>query len=237
MPPSPLSRALAWFAAVLFAASLAFFVYAYFVVFKRPVPAGSRIQPVMVNVLLFTAFALHHSLLVQPRVREALRRVIPAHLERALYTATASVLFLAVCWLWRPVPGEVYRLQAPWTWLGAAIQVSAIWLTLVGSRAVDPLDLAGVRQVLRAPHGSVAHTPLQTSGVYGIVRHPIYLGWVLLVFAAPEMTGTRLVFAIVSTLYLVVAVPFEERSLVAQFGDEYRRYERRVRWRILPGIY
>jgi protein-S-isoprenylcysteine O-methyltransferase Ste14 len=108
---------------------------------------------------------------------------------------------------------------------------------LVEAGVTDLLDLAGVRQALGAPHGSPAHVPLQTGGVYAVVRHPIYLGWVLLVFGAPEMTGTRLVFAIVSTLYLVVAVPLEEQALRAQFGDAYRRYQRRVRWRIVPGIY
>jgi protein-S-isoprenylcysteine O-methyltransferase Ste14 len=237
MPPSPPGRTFAWFAGALFAASLAFFVYAYFVQFKRPAPAGGWIEPSIVNLLLFTAFALHHSLVVRPRVRDAVSRRIPAHLDRALYTATASVLFLLVCWLWRPVPGEAYRLGAPWSWLATAVQVSGVWLTVVGSRAMDPLELAGIRQALQAPHGSPAHVPLQTRGAYRFVRHPIYLGWVLLVFGAPEMTGTRLVFAIASTLYLVVAVPLEERALVARFGNEYRRYQRRVPWRIVPGIY
>jgi protein-S-isoprenylcysteine O-methyltransferase Ste14 len=74
-------------------------------------------------------------------------------------------------------------------------------------------------------------------GPYHLVRHPIYLGWALMTFGAPTMTGTRLAFAVISTAYLALAVPFEERSLVEAFGDEYLEYQRRVRWRMIPGLY
>jgi protein-S-isoprenylcysteine O-methyltransferase Ste14 len=73
--------------------------------------------------------------------------------------------------------------------------------------------------------------------VYAWVRHPIYFGWVLAVFGTPHMTGDRLAFAIVSTMYLMVAVPLEERSLRRSFGDAYVRYTRDVRWRMIPFIY
>ena len=74
-------------------------------------------------------------------------------------------------------------------------------------------------------------------GPYRWVRHPIYLGWLLLVFGVPHMTATRLAFAAISSAYLVVAIPFEERSLVETFGDEYRRYQQAVRWRLVPGVW
>jgi protein-S-isoprenylcysteine O-methyltransferase Ste14 len=79
--------------------------------------------------------------------------------------------------------------------------------------------------------------PLETTGLYALVRHPLYFAWVLLVFGAPHMTGTRLAFALVSTAYLALAVPLEERSLIRVFGDEYRAYQRKVRWRMVPGLY
>ena len=100
------------------------------------------------------------------------------------------------------------------------------------------LDLAGVRATLLARSGEAArHVPLQTGGLFGLVRHPIYLGWVLFVFGAPRMTLTRFVFACVSTAYLAAAIPLEERGLIGAFGDEYTRYRRRVRWRMLPFVY
>ncbi len=99
------------------------------------------------------------------------------------------------------------------------------------------LDLAGVRQVMSAGAASPFRAALKTNGVYGLVRHPLYFGWTLLVFGAPEMTATRLVFAVISTLYLVVAIPFEERSLIETFGPDYASYQRKVRWRIIPGLH
>ena len=78
---------------------------------------------------------------------------------------------------------------------------------------------------------------LRTSGVYAWVRHPIYFAWVLMVFAAPRMTSGRLLFAVISTTYLVVAIPYEERGLRAEFGEPYAAYQRQVRWRIVPGIW
>jgi protein-S-isoprenylcysteine O-methyltransferase Ste14 len=96
------------------------------------------------------------------------------------------------------------------------------------------LDLAGVRQVM--PVAGPAQ-PLKTYGVYGFVRHPLYFAWMLLVFGAPVMTMTRLTFAVFSTLYLAVAIPFEERSLTETFGRDYASYRRKVRWRMIPGIY
>ena len=238
MQPSALSSAFAWVGAALFAASLLFFLYAYFVVFGEPAGSGDWVRPAFVNTLLFSVFALHHSVLARTSIRQMVQRLVPPYLERSLYTWTASLLFLAVCGTWRPVPGVIYRLEGVWWWLGAASQVAGMVITHFGSTALDALELAGVRQVRDARTGERTAPPsLQTTGVYGVVRHPIYLGWMLLVFGAPTMTGTRLVFAIVSSTYLAIAVPFEERGLVEVFGAEYRAYQREVRWRMLPGIY
>jgi protein-S-isoprenylcysteine O-methyltransferase Ste14 len=90
--------------------------------------------------------------------------------------------------------------------------------------------------VLAAPPPA-ATAGLQVRGPYHLVRHPLYLGWVLIVFGASRMTGDRLLFAAATTAYLMIAVPWEERSLEAEFGAEYVRYRQRVRWRIVPYIY
>jgi len=104
---------------------------------------------------------------------------------------------------------------------------------------LDPLELAGIRTEEEAARRRTASGPsaLQITGPYRLVRHPIYLGWILIVFGVSHMTGDRLAFATVSSLYLIVAVPWEERSLRQSFGEDYDRYMRQVRWRVLPYMY
>lgn len=232
-----LQLAFACFAAVAFAASLLFFLYAYLVLFGEPAGTGTR-HPALGaawNVLLFTVFALHHSLFARTGMKQLVREHLPPKLERALYVLVASVLFFLVAWLWLPLPDYAWRLSGPWRGVGYAVQAAGILLTFLASRALDVLDLAGVRPLMRASRATPA--PLVTSGVFGLVRHPLYFGWTLLVFMAPDMTYTRLLFAVVSTAYLAIAIPFEERSLVATFGAEYTGYQGKVRWRMLPGLY
>jgi methanethiol S-methyltransferase len=233
-PASPGARIAGWAGGAMFVASLAYFLYAYLVVFGRPAPAGAWLPAAAINVTLFTLFALHHSLFARTPLKARVRKLADPRLERSLYVWMASLLFLGVCLLWRPVPGELYRLEGPWWWLGVTVQVIGLALTYLGSRALDALDLAGIRQLRQ---DAAAHPRLVTSGVYAVVRHPLYFGWALLVFGAPHMTMTRAVFAVVSTLYLAVAIPFEERSLTTTFGAAYEAYTRRVRWRMLPFLY
>jgi protein-S-isoprenylcysteine O-methyltransferase Ste14 len=96
---------------------------------------------------------------------------------------------------------------------------------------IDPLELAGIRM----PDDRTE--TLQIAGPYRIVRHPLYLGWMLCAFGTNHLTGDRLAFAVMTSLYLVIAIPWEERSLVESYGGEYIRYQRQVRWRVIPFIY
>ena len=88
-----------------------------------------------------------------------------------------------------------------------------------------------------APRRRPTPEPFVVRGAYGLVRHPIYLGWFLMVWPTPLMTGGRLTFAAISSFYLLIAIPWEERSLAQQHGEAYLRYTRQVRWRVLPGLY
>lgn len=236
--PSAFAVAVAWTGAFAFVASLACFLYAYLVRFGLTVEAGPVASPLCIDVALFTIFALHHSLFARTGLKGWVRRTFSPELERSLYVWVASAIFIAVCWWWQPVPGVAYRLGVPWRWAGLAAQAAGVLLTFLGSKALDVLDLAGVRSVLRSEGGRPpAPVPLVTTGVYRIVRHPLYFGWVLLVFGAPDMTFTRLTFASVSTAYLALAIPWEERGLIETFGEDYRQYCRARRWRMIPGIY
>ena len=237
-PPPRWALPLAACGALLFVASLGFFLSSYALRFGRAVDGVEILPPILINVGLFTLFALHHSAFARSRLKAWVQRRIHPSVERSLYTWISSLLFIAVCWAWQFVPGVAYRAPAPWSWLGYAAQAAGLAFTVQGSRRLDVLDLAGVRPILRAHDAArPRHVPLLTTGVFGLVRHPLYLGWALFVLGAPHMTATRLVFAIVSTVYVAVAIPWEERGLVREFGDGYERYRRRVRWRMIPGLY
>jgi protein-S-isoprenylcysteine O-methyltransferase Ste14 len=237
-PPSAAAIAFAWGGAGLFAASLLWFLYAYLVRFGAAAPAGPRVGPSVIDVGLFSAFALHHSLFARTPLKVWVRRAIPPMLERSAYTIVASVLFFIVCAAWQPVPGLLYRIEGPWRWLAMLVQLSGMLLTFFGSKALDVLDLAGVRAVIRARTAAApVHVPLTTSGVFGLVRHPLYFGWALFVCGAPDMTATRAVFALVSTAYVALAIPWEERGLIETFGSAYEDYKGKVKARMLPGIY
>jgi methanethiol S-methyltransferase len=230
--------AFAWGGAVLFLASLSFFLYSYAVTFGEiaRVPSedpSDKTRAIVVNVVLFSIFALHHSVFARERVRGWVARVVPSPLERSWYVWVASVLFIAVCALWQPVPGLAWRIEGVWWWFALGAQVVGIWLTLHSAAIIDIFELSGLRQL--SPRGGPAE--FKTCGPYGWVRHPIYTGWFLAVFCAPTMTMTRLVFAVVSSVYLLIAIPFEERSLRHAAGEAYAVYSRRVRWRLLPGLY
>jgi protein-S-isoprenylcysteine O-methyltransferase Ste14 len=222
-------RMLVWAGGAAFVLSLAFAGWWYFVRLGVAAPFAGP-DAVAVNGLLFTAFALHHSLLARPAVKRAMASLVPERWLRSVYVWTASILLVMVCLLWRRVGAIVYRVPFPWVMLNAAVQLAGIALIAQAVRAIDPLELAGIR------HGG-DHQQLQITGPYHLVRHPLYLGWVLLLFGTAQMTGDRLAFAAISSLYLFVAVPWEERSLEREFGEIYRRYKEAVRWRIIPYLY
>jgi protein-S-isoprenylcysteine O-methyltransferase Ste14 len=239
MPSSPFARAFAIGGAIVFAA--AFVACAWrFVALGTPPPAGPWLPGVLVNTALFGAFGLHHSILARDGVKAWVARTVSPPLERPAYVWVASLLFIAVCVAWRPIAGTIYSVPPPWAWLVGALELVGGILTIDAARRIDLRVLAGLATPPESPAPAPSvddNQPLVATGCYRLVRHPIYLGWVLLVWATPNMTTGRLVFAAISTGYLVVAVPLEERSLRRRFGPSYDAYRRQVRWRIVPGLY
>ena len=233
----PAGRLMAWLGGLIFIVSLAYGGWCYAVRYGRvaldsPEP-GAVAGSLAANIGLFTIFAAHHSIMARSGAKRWLARRIAPALERTLYVWIGSLLFLVTCAWWQEIPVLLYRADGVWQLPFRAVQLAGVWLTLRAAGAIDPLDLAGIRQA----RGQAGSPRFRIVGPYGVVRHPIYLGWVLMTFGAPDMTGTRLSFAAISTAYLIAAVPFEERSLVESFGEEYRTYQARVRWRMIPGLY
>lgn len=225
--------AFAWIGALLFAGSLASGALVYGIRLGVPAPPSAPLWPaVAINIALFTVFALHHSLLARTGAKAWVTRSVPADLERSVYVWVASALFIAVCWLWQPLPGIAWTFTGPLSWLMWLLVLAGASMTLRAASAIGVWELAGVR--VPAPGRPVVFT---TTGLFGVVRHPIYLAWILMVFAVHPMTNSRLLFAAISTAYLIVAIPLEEASLVEAFGDKYRAYQQQVRSRLLPGIW
>ena len=196
------------------------------------------------DTALVTLFAAHHSLMARSGAKHWLMRHLPAPLERATFVWIASLLLVLVCAAWRDLPGELYRIGGGWAWALRLAQLAGLAAVAGATRALHPFDLAGIRQVQAArrpdPGRAAADTPgerLEVGGAYRLVRHPVYLGWNLLLFAEPAMTVDRMLFAALAFVYLVMAIPLEERSLGAEFGAAYGAYRAKVRWRMIPGVY
>jgi methanethiol S-methyltransferase len=226
-------QACAWLGGAVFVAALAYYAW-FFHTLGTPGPEGAQVGAATAgNIALFTLFAAHHSMMARSGAKAWITRALPPALERSAYVWVASALFIAVCALWQRVPGQVYMLSPPAAWLGWAVQGLGVVFTVAGGRVLDALDLAGIRQTL-TPHAS---SPIRVVWPFTLVRHPIYLGWALIVFGTPVMTRDRLLWAVVSTFYLVIAIPWEERSLSAAAGPAYSAYQKQVRWRLVPGVY
>lgn len=227
-----MSKLFRWNGALLFLLSLLSFALLYQIRWREPGGDGGRVRlDAAIDVALFTVFALHHSIMARTGAKAWITRIAPAGLERSIYVWIASALFLAVCWLWRPLPGIIWQTRGPGLFL-YVLQLFGVVLTIAAARIVGVWELAGVKQ----PDHSKA-IEFKAEGPFALVRHPIYLGWIVMVFATPVMTTTRLLFAVISTAYLIVAIPFEERSLVEAFPDKYAAYQRLMRWRLIPLIW
>ena len=221
-----------WLGALVFLASLLSFAVVFGWLLRTPAPPNDHaVGDAIVNVVMFTVFALHHSIMARTGAKAWLTRRLPANLERSVYVWIASVLFLAVCWMWRPLPGVIWQTRGPGLAL-YALQAFGVALTLAAARVVGVWELAGVQQ----PDHS-RPIEFRAAGPFAIVRHPIYLGWVWMVFATPVMTTSQLLFAVVSTLYLIAAIPFEERSLLETHREKYSAYQTQMRWKLIPYLW
>ena len=222
------STAFVWAGGAIFVGALAFCAYSYAVTWSR-VTALDR-AAIAADALLFSAFALHHSLFAREAVKEWLSRSVPAQLLRSVYVWIASALLIGVCLAWQPVGDDLYHHGGLLAVVHGLVQVTGIVIIALAVRTIDPLELAGIHPLSGAES-------LQIVGPFRWVRHPLYSGWLLVTFGAAHMTGDRAIFAAISTFYLLIAMPFEERSLRTTFGDAYAAYQRRVRYRIIPYVY
>ena len=192
-------------------------------------------RAMLVDSLLILAFAVQHSGMARASFKRWWTRIVPAPIERGVYILFASLLLLMLYWLWSPIPARVWSVEQP---LPRAAIVALFWagwiVTALAAAATSQLEMIGLKQILDDIRGRAAsRLTLTTTGLYRFVRHPIYVGTLLAMWATPDMTVGHLLFAAAATIYTVLGTVLEERDLVRIFGDGYRDYQRRVRM-LLP---
>jgi protein-S-isoprenylcysteine O-methyltransferase Ste14 len=221
-------RVFVWTGGAVFVSSLAFCAASYFLRWSGG--SGGDWRAAAFDAVLVGIFAAHHSIFAREPVKRWLALRVPERLLRSVYVWIASLLLLGTCAAWQPVGCELFDAHGLQAWIHGGVQLLGVWVIARAVRNLSPLELAGIR------HESVIQS-LQVVGPYRLVRHPLYLGWILVVFGAAHMTGDRLAFAVLTTAYLAIAIPWEERSLVRSLGEDYVRYRQQVRWRVIPFIY
>jgi protein-S-isoprenylcysteine O-methyltransferase Ste14 len=227
-----------------YALFLATFLYAIAFVGGFAVPKtldGPATTPfptaLLINTALLGVFAVQHSVMARPWFKRWWTQMVPWAIERSTYVLFASLALDLLFWQWRPLGGVVWSVDTPW--LRAAIWALFAygWLqVLVMTFYIDHFDLFGLRQVwLHLLGRQYTRVHFATPAPYRMVRHPLYLGFMIAFWAAPTMSVTRLLFAAATTAYILIAIQFEEHDLAAEHGASYDEYKRRVPM-IVPGV-
>ena len=182
------------------------------------------------NLVLIILFGVQHTVMARKSFKEKWTNLVPQHLERSTYVLFSSVALAALLWFWQPMNGIVWQVDITWAslvlqwgfWLG--------WLILLLSTfMINHFDLFGLKQVYDYWKGNEPASPnFMEPGFYKYVRHPLMLGFLIAFWSVPTMTVSHLIFSLGMTIYILVGVYFEEKTMIREFGDDYKDYKSRV---------
>jgi protein-S-isoprenylcysteine O-methyltransferase Ste14 len=188
-------------------------------------PAGNPLVALVVDLALIAVFGLQHSVMARPGFKRALTRIVPHPIERATYVLASSAAFVLLFAAWQPIPAALWQAEG-----GAAVALQAgsllgFGIVLVTTFLIDHFDLFGLRQVFLAWRGRpYTEKRFVTPGPYRFIRHPLYVGWILAFWSTPALTVGHALLAGGMTAYILVAIRYEERDLLAALGEPYRRW-------------
>lgn len=193
----------------------------------EPGPMG---QSIIINVLLLSLFVVQHTIMARPEFKEWWTRMVPKPIERSTFVLATCAVLILMFWQWRPLPEMVWSVQNS---AGRAILYglfAAGWgLVLYSSLLINHFDLFGLRQVILYFRGTEYHHPgFVMPRLYRVVRNPLMLGFLIAFWSTPDMSRGHLLFAVLTTGYILMGIWFEERDLIKILGDEYRAYRART---------
>jgi protein-S-isoprenylcysteine O-methyltransferase Ste14 len=193
-------------------------------------PAGSIGSAIAIDLLLLAAFAVQHTIMARPGFKTWFTRYVPSCVERSTYVLLATGLLAIMAWQWRPLPTVVWQVEnGALVVLLSALSLAGWGIVLISTCLIDHFELFGLRQsVLYALGRTTEHPAFKERLFYRWVRHPLMLGFLIAFWFTPVMTQGHLLFAAVTTVYVLVAIQIEERTLISLHGDRYRDYQRRV---------
>ena len=188
------------------------------------------VESVLVNLGLLAIFAIQHSVMARPGFKLWWTRFVPKPVERSTYVLFSTAALALLCWQWRPLPEVLWSAGDPVVAMAlTGLSLFGFVIVLASSYLINHFELFGLQQVMHNMTGREAPPPVfRTPFLYKIVRHPLYLGFIIAFWVTPSMTVGHLLFAAATTAYIVIGALLEERDLVAFFGDDYRRYRERV---------
>jgi protein-S-isoprenylcysteine O-methyltransferase Ste14 len=192
---------------------------------------GSPALALAVDIGLLLLFGLQHSVMARPGFKAAWTRIVPKEMERSVYVLIASAVLALLMWQWRPIPSPVlwhadavWSIAIAWSVMGLGVAV-LLWATFL----INHFELFGLQQGWLTLRGAQLRGPaFVTPYLYRLVRHPLYVGWLLIFWGVPTMTAGHLLFSAGMSAYILLAIRFEERDLVEQIGAPYQRYRQQV---------
>ncbi|MBL8863716.1 MAG: isoprenylcysteine carboxylmethyltransferase family protein [Planctomycetes bacterium] len=187
------------------------------------------VEALLVNGGFLALFAVQHTIMARRGFKSWWTRVVPRHLERSTFVIATCAILVPMYWQWRHIPGELWSIDGPAALFLRGVSFLGWGMVLLSSFLIDHFELFGLRQTVRhflgLPHAGPA---FRERSLYRHVRHPLMLGFLLAFWATPVMSFGHLFFAVMCTGYILVGIQIEERSLVAEHGEDYRDYQRRV---------